>query len=282
MDPMLVEGLRPGDHVCWTYATDAERRRLAAAYVRCGLRDHHRVVHLAAAPGRDEALADLAAAGIDVAPALRRGDLQVLIATDAYLDDSGAFDAERTHHQWTEAVRSARRDGYAGLRALGDLTWAAAGAPGADRIGWFERQLNRVFADGYGMAVCTYDRRVCSRTLLSDVARAHPCTVTADPAGREPLLRMIRNATGLRLSGEADLSNRDSLATLLGHLLEDTGTRPVVTIDLADLRFADASTCELIVHTGRNADGRLRTIGARPQVQRLLTLVGGALVPGLL
>ncbi|MFI5934278.1 MEDS domain-containing protein [Actinoplanes sp. NPDC051494] len=280
MEASLVDRLKPGDHVCWTYASDRARREVTGAYVRAGLRDHHRVVYFADGPDRDAAVAGLAADGIDVAPALRAGQLQVMTSAAAYLS-RGVFDAGQTHARWNAAVRHARAEGYAGLHALGDMSWAAGAVPGADRIGWFEQQLNRVFADGYGMAVCLYDRRRCGADLLTRVARAHPYTVTARPPDREPLLRMVRNAACLRLSGEADLSNRDSLATLLGHLLEDT-TTPAVTIDLADLRFADASTCELIVDTGRSAHGRLRTRGARPQIHRLLTMVGAAAVPGLL
>lgn len=281
MESSLAGRLRPGDHVCWTYDDDREQHRVAAAYVRAGLRDHHKILYFTGPGGRDDALTSLAADGLDVTAALRDGHLQVATSTAAHLS-RGHFDADETRLRWAAAIRQARREGYAGLRALGDMSWAADPAPGAERIGWFEQQLNRITADGYGMAVCLYDLRRCPSSLLTTVSRAHPATITARQSDPEPRLRMNLTAEVLRLSGEADLSNRDALATLLGHLLEDAGTRPVVTIDLAGLRFADASACELIVDTGRTAGGRLRTTGARPLVHRLLTLVGAACVPGLL
>lgn len=281
MESSLAGRLRPGDHICWTYDDAAEQHRVATAYVRAGLRDHHKILYFTGTGGRAEALTALTADGIDVPTALREGHLQVATSTAAHLS-RGHFDAAETHRRWTAAIRQARREGYAGLRALGDMSWAAGPVPGAGRIGWFEQQLNRITADGFGMAVCLYDHRRCPADLLATVSRAHPATVTARRPDHEPRLRMNLTAAVLRLSGEADLSNRDALATLLGHLLEDAGTRPVVTIDLAGLRFADATACELIVDTGRTAGGRLRTTGARPLVHRLLTLVGAACVPGLL
>jgi anti-anti-sigma regulatory factor len=260
MDASLAGRLRPGDHVCWTYADDAERRRIAVTYVRAGLRDHHKVVYCAGDQGSDRALADLVAEGIDVTSALHAGRLDVQAPHPGHL----------TRRFWGAAVRQAHREGYAGLRALGDMAWASA-----KNLDWYEQQLNRVFSDGYGMAVCLYDRRRCAEDTLARVGRAHPCTVSAGRACEEPRLRMVRSGATLKLTGEADLSNRDALATLLDHLLEDAGPGRTLTVDLADLRFADASTCRLLVDTAREAAGRITYRAARPRVLRLLSLLGG-------
>jgi anti-anti-sigma regulatory factor len=93
---------------------------------------------------------------------------------------------------------------------------------------------------------------------------------------------MVRRCAGLQLCGEADLSNRDALAAVLTHLVEDAGAGPVITLDVTDLAFADATVCELIVETARSAGGHVRTVGARPSLRRFLTLQGAAGVPGLL
>jgi anti-anti-sigma factor len=280
-DAALVNRLRPGDHVFFSFADDAERRRLTAAYVRAGLRHRDKVVYLTSLPGAEQAITELSRAGVDTAAALRSGRITVAGADDTYLA-GGRFDPEAAGAMFADEVRRARRAGFSGLRALGDMAWAVRGAPGSEHLAGYERQVNRLYADGYAMAVCLYDRRLFGPPRLSELARAHPAAVTprtSRTAG--PLLRMVRQAGGLRLSGEADLSNRDALATVLTHLLEDSSA-PVVTLDLTDLRFADATSCELIVRTAREAAGRLRTTGTRPSVRRLLRLQGGASVPGLL
>ena len=83
------------------------------------------------------------------------------------------------------------------------------------------------------------------------------------------------------LAGEADLSNRDAVAAVLHHLLEDTRAGPMV-LDVTELAYADATACRLIIETARRAGGRLRAVGARPPLHRLLSLEGAASVPGLL
>lgn len=265
MTASLADRLRPGDHVCWTYADDAERRRVTVACVRAGLRDHHRVLFVTGAQHRDAALADLTAGGIDAPTALRAGHLRVCTP--------GAPD---TADLLVTAVRQALHDGYAGLRTVADLTWAA------DRLGSYERQLNRVCADGYGLAVCLYDTRACTAALLSRICRAHPATVSAHAPDAQPRLRLARRGATLTISGEADLSNRDALATLLHDLVDDAAPGRTVTLDLGDLRFADASTAELIITAAARAPGRLRAARPRPRVRRLLTLLGADRVPGLL
>ena len=176
-DAALVDRLVPGDHVCWTFADDLDRRRLIAAYVRIGLRDHHKVVYLTSALDADKAVAELRRERIDAPAALTSGRLLVACADDTYLA-SGAFDPEAAQAMFAAEVGRAREEGYAGLRALGDMAWAVWGKPGSEQLAGYERQVNRLYADGYAMAVCLYDQRLFAEPLLSELARAHPATVT--------------------------------------------------------------------------------------------------------
>ncbi|HEU4348798.1 MAG TPA: MEDS domain-containing protein [Actinoplanes sp.] len=280
-DAALLDRLRPGDHVCWSFDGDAERRRLTAAYVRAGLRRDHQVVYLTSAACTGEAIAELTAERVETAPALRSGRLRVATADDSYLA-SGAFDAESAFAMVAREIRQARRKGYAGLHAIGDMAWAVRGAPGSEQLERYERQINRLYADGYAIGVCLYDQRLYGRPQLSELGRAHPATVTPRTAGTgTPLLRLARWPGRLWLCGEVDLSNRNALEAVLTHLLEDTPAPPV-TLDLTELRFADATVCEWIVDLARRSPGRLRIVGAQPSLRRLLLLHGAAEVPGLL
>ena len=279
-DAALVDRLCPGDHVCWSFPDDAERRRVAVAYVRAGLRERHQVVYLAAAVDPDTALAELTAGGVDTAAAVRAGGLRVVDGNQVYLG-GGAFDRVAVDAFWRAEIARADRDGYAGLRALGDMAWAARPVPGIGQLPAYEAEVNRAYANGYAMAVCLYDRRLFGEVALAAIGRAHPATVTPRTSRLGvPLLRMARHPAGLRLSGEADLSNREALAAVLTHAVEDGG--PQVTLELSGLRFADANACELVVAAGRAAAGRLRIAGATGSVRRLLVLQGADEVPGLL
>ncbi|GLY95064.1 hypothetical protein Acsp02_23190 [Actinoplanes sp. NBRC 103695] len=277
-DVALVDRMRPGDHVCWTFADDRERRRVAGGWVRAGLRDHHLVVYRTGAP---DALAELADERIDTRAAIGSGRLRVLPVDQNWLV-TGAFDADAADQEFAADLGQALHSGYAGLRAVADMGWAARRVPGAEQLGRYERRLNRRIADGYAMALCLYDRRLFAEPRMSELTRAHPASVTERSTRYgSPLLRMVRCPGGLRLFGEADLSNRDAFAAVLGHLLEDSPA-PDVTLDLTELRFADATSCRLVVTVARDSGGRVRTTGARPSLRRLLTLQGAHGVPGLL
>jgi anti-anti-sigma factor len=280
-DASLVDRLRGGDHLCWSFDDDAERRRVAAAYVSGGLRDRHRILYLTAAVDPDTALAELASGGVDARAAAGTGQLRVACAWAAYLGD-GVFDPAATDALWRAEVVRARREGHAGVRALGDMAWAAGPAPGVDRLPEYEARVNRMYADGYAMAVCLYDRRLFGAEALARVARTHPATITPRTSPLEtPLLRMVRRGGCLAVCGEVDLSNRDAFRAVLSHAIEDSAAG-TVTLDLTGLLFADATAVELIVATGRAAAGRFRVAGARPPVRRLLALQGAGAIPGLL
>ena len=88
-----------------------------------------------------------------------------------------------------------------------------------------------------------------------------------------PLLRAVRTTDpiGLRLEGEADLSNRHALEAVTNHLIEDApGT---LTIDVTALRFADLAAVRIML---RMVDGRhrLRLVGCSRSLRRLFQFQG--------
>ena len=278
-DAALIDRLMPGDHVCWSFDTDAERRRLTAAYVRGGLRKRQRVVYLPAAIDVDTALRELEDDGVRIGEALASGQLRVAAPADSYLA-AGKFDGEATRTMFTAEVQQALADGWTALRALGDMLWGASGFPGAENLAEYEREINRLHAGGSALGVCLYDRRLFPPALLREIYRAHPVAVTPwTPRTVEPMLRTRRTPAGLRIDGEVDLSNRDALITVLAHLRDDmpAGT---LTLDLTELAYADGTVCRAIVGLARETP--LRTVGADPAVRRLLELHGAETVPGLL
>jgi hypothetical protein len=208
-------------------------------------------------------LAELAAGGAHVDRALASGQLEVAAAAANYRCSGTRFDADAAAARLRQVVQQAHWDGYPALRALGDMAWAA-GRPHGE-LHRYEAEMNTMYAEAYAMAVCLYDRRLFPHRELCALISAHPAS--AGPRSRPgdgPLLRLRQIPQGLRLSGEADLSNRDAVAAVLAN------SPPGLTLDLSELRFADASVCRLIAD-GRRA-GRLRTAGIQPALRRLLEL----------
>jgi anti-anti-sigma factor len=271
----VLDRLRLGDHACVLVDDDAGRLSGLAAYIATGLRDDDRILYFGPAPG--DLTTGLAALGVDVGPALERGQLRLATPEESYLA-GGSFDPEVTIAGWRTESARARADGFRGLRAIGDMSWAARPVPGAERLPWYEAHVNRVFADGDAMAICLYDRRLFSETDLQRICWSHPATVDrdTDPAA-EPAMRAVRtiDPPGLRLTGAADLSNRHALRAVLENLFEDTpATGGPLTVDLSGLRFADAAAMRILLRTAVAESHRLRLVGCSPTMRRLLAFNG--------
>ncbi|MEV4458677.1 MEDS domain-containing protein [Microbispora sp. NPDC049633] len=277
MVPSLFDRLVAGDHVCDVYDDEEQRLTAVARFVRVGVGGGNRVVHFSAG-SPEKAVDELVTQGVDARALCETGALQVYAAGDTYLA-SGSFDPEAAIDGWRRMLADALEAGYAGLWALGDMSWAASQVPGVERLHWYEAEVNRVFSGGQALAMCLYDRRTMPPEALDRISAAHPSRLGPGPdESWVPLLRMRRTAVppGLALTGEADASNREALAATLAGLREDLpDARGPLTVDLSELRFADAAVARLLIESHRALRGGIRVIGCPPQVARLLQVLGG-------
>lgn len=273
-----LDRVGPGDHVCWAFDHDGQQLPALARHIRHGLARREKVTYYTASRPVAELTTELDRHGVPVATAIATGQLQISTVADSYLS-GGAFDGDVMTAAWAADVTAARAAGWAGLRAIGDMAWAARLVPGSDSLARYEATVNTVFSAGWASAVCLYDRRVFATTDLHRIYAAHPATVQDDsPEDWQPLLR-IRQTTdpvGLRLSGEADASNRHALAEALLSLreqLEMKGQHGI--LDLTDLRFADVTAGRLLADCVNSPPGRIRLVGCSQPVARLLDAAAG-------
>ena len=105
--------------------------------------------------------------------------MQVLPAREAYLP-AGRFEPARMLDALAGHIDQAGRDGYRGLRLVGDMTWALAEPAGVDQLAGYEAHVNQLYMDGRALGVCLYDRRAFPRDLLRQVTCAHPASTTSD------------------------------------------------------------------------------------------------------
>jgi anti-anti-sigma regulatory factor len=277
--PYVTDRLRLGDHACWIFDDDDRCLREMARFVQAGLARRQRVVYLTASLTPSALQVALQARGVHAAEAAAAGRLAILPARDAYLTD-GRFDPARVLRLTQDAVAEAVRDGYAGLRAVSDLSWTLARPPGVDRLVRYEIEANRLFLDGLAVGACLYDRRRFDPDLLRALAAAHPCTnpARADDGWRPPL-RIRREPTGLWLRGAADATNRDALAAALGVVVDGAGGP--VRVDVSELTFLDAAAAGLLARAAATAPAGLTLVGCSRQVVRTLSLIGARGLPGL-
>jgi hypothetical protein len=162
-----------GDHYCGIYRTDDDHRAIIVDYIREGVRKHEKMFYILNIQTAAQLKATLAAAAIDADALVTKGQLMILTAKEAYLRD-GQFEPDRMIALLREETDKALDEGYAALRATGEMTWALAGEPGSERLVEYESMLNEFFPTSKCYAVCQYDRRRFDAEMLLDILHTHP------------------------------------------------------------------------------------------------------------
>jgi anti-anti-sigma regulatory factor len=275
VDALGVERLAFGDHACWAFDHDHERLDGTARLVVDGVQARQKVLWLTEAVDTETLTVDVA---------LGPGQLQVRLAADVYLP-GGEFQPDAAIDELSRQIALADDEGWDGLRLVSDMAWAARAAPGTDRLLRYETQLNRLFVDGRGLALCMYDRRLFGAAELRRIATAHTKSATSRHQSQWTVPVRVRRTSepiGAEVVGEADMSNRDAMAAMLAAVTEDLNAdgQPIV-LDLTGLRFADTAAAALLIRAGLTAPAGARLVGCRPAIARLLALLGADRVPRL-
>jgi PAS domain S-box-containing protein len=175
-----LERLGLHDHLCSVYESQDEQFASAAPFVRIGLERGERCIYVMDGDERFEPVsAALKAAGIEVDRVIRSGAL-VLTAKDAAHLEGSNFDPHKILNSWKEQTAEALRIGYSGLRLTGETDWVTQGRLGMESLMKYERLATRHFAETGCLALCQYDRRVCTPELILNVIRTHPIVIYGD------------------------------------------------------------------------------------------------------
>jgi hypothetical protein len=174
MTTTAVTAMKPGDHYCGIFRSDADHRTIVVDFVREGVRRDEKIVYLVNLTSPAQLRAMLVAGGVDVDTLMAKGQLVIKTAREAYLRD-GEFDPDRMIARLADETDQALSEGYPALRATGEMTWALGGEPGSERLIEYESRLNEFIRQHdrfYG--ICQYDRRRFDAEMLVDVLHTHP------------------------------------------------------------------------------------------------------------
>jgi hypothetical protein len=275
----VVDHLQLGDHVCGFVEGPDDLLDVVEATVAAGLRKREKVVVFTdmLAP---VALTDgVAARGVPIDAAERAGQVRIASARETCLH-GGRFEPHRLLGDLGALLRTARAEGYLGVRLVGDMGWVQDAPAGIALLPDYEALVNRLYLDAQASAICLYDRRRVDRDTMEQVVCAHPGTATPMPgSGAEwrPQLRIRRTwqPYGLVLTGEADYSNRLALAAALDAVREarpDSST-PLV-LDVSGLRFVDVDITRRLAQLASDTPRGIQIVGADGLVARVFDLFG--------
>ena len=170
--------LRHGQHLCLFHEGCTAAQDTIVPFFRDGLARDERCLFIAEADSVGETLALLASCGIDARGAIDRGALQILSPRAAYLPH-GRFEPQAMLEMLERRTDEALADGYAGLRASGDMSWALGPEAVTEQLIEYEAVLNDVASRRAFIAICRYDLHRFPPEIMRDILRVHPQVVIA-------------------------------------------------------------------------------------------------------
>jgi anti-anti-sigma factor len=261
-------GLRPGDHVCWTFADTADFSAAVLPFLDEGRRRGEQLLIIGSSrpellqilsplPGRDELLAS--------------GQLRVQSTAGMYASGGTLLPTEQVA-AYRSLVGEALERGRTGLRVAADVTPLALPGPDARRQLHIYEQLADAMMGTVAMtALCLYDASLGAEAL-GPVTLLHPDQHSGD---QEPLAHLSGRNPSLSLHGEVDVTQADGLFRALVDVAG--GTPGEVVLDLSDLRFLDVAGARALARAAdvlRGSGVQLRLVRVPRVAARCLELFG--------
>ncbi len=185
--PIPFAGSELGDsrHVCAFFSNDDEKYRVLLPFIKDGFTCGDKAIHVVNPERRDDHLQRLAAAGIDLATAERKRQLELRTNTDAYLRD-GRFDQDRMLEVFEELASANVREGFPVSRIVCQMDWAAEDRSQIDDLVEFESRVNHVWRRHDDAVICVYDLRRFGGETVVDMMRTHPMIIVGGVLHRNP------------------------------------------------------------------------------------------------
>jgi hypothetical protein len=162
-------------HVCAFFNSPEEEYATLLPFVRDGIERGERALHIVRSQFREHHLDHLRGAGIDVATAQQRGQLEVSAPEGTYLP-GGRFDKEAVSIVLRDALKKGMALGFPITRLIAHAEIVVEDWSNLDEWIEYEAQLNDVLR-GYDPVICTYDASALNGSLMVEVLRTHPVAI---------------------------------------------------------------------------------------------------------
>lgn len=169
-------------HLCLIYDDDEQRRKIVSEYLAAGIKHGEIVRYFADTTASDDIHAWLAELG--VAP--KDDDSFKIIKAENSYCPSGSFVPQQVLDNMVSRYAMAKKAGYSGSRACGEMNWALRGIPGSDRLLEYETGINMIHEDFPFIGMCQYDARLFDGATLFKVLQVHPYMVAQGQVVRNP------------------------------------------------------------------------------------------------
>ena len=160
-------------HACAFFHSKDEEYELLLPFAKAGEVAGERLVQVVDKAHLSERRQRLTEAGINVAEAEKKGQLDLRPWENAYLREN-RFNQHAMLDLIQEVLKEGQSKGFGMTRLWANMEWALEELPGVHDIVEYETRLNK-FLPGYDdVVVCAYDLNRFSAPVVMDIMRTHP------------------------------------------------------------------------------------------------------------
>jgi MEDS: MEthanogen/methylotroph, DcmR Sensory domain len=173
-----------GQHICYIFNNENERRQTMAKYLQAGLDEQEKVLYLVDRITPDELVDELESLGVDIRS--HKEDYVFNDATPTYCP-TGHFSCQEMLDVVGDFYNAARDEGYIGARGTGEMTWALdeGRADMADLLE-YEAKLTDILDEYPYTACCQYDASKFDGSMIMDVLSVHPVMIVQGQLVKNP------------------------------------------------------------------------------------------------
>ncbi len=182
---LFGENLEEGMHICTFFRTSAERYRVLMPFIREGMEQGDRALHIVNPSLRSEHAQRVADAGIDAARAQVEGQLEIMGWDEAPLR-GGSFNQNAMLSLLPALLNDGRVRGFSITRFIADMAWVLNDPGTLDRLLEFECRVNLALPKAGDIVICSYDLDKFGATVVVDALRTHPVVLIGGIVQRNP------------------------------------------------------------------------------------------------
>ncbi len=172
-------------HLCLIYDSEEQRRRIVSEFLAAGLKQGELVRYFADTTSPKEIRAWILETGAELLKAEEDGAFGIIKAESAYCP-SGRFVPQEVIENMVSRYALARKAGYRGSRACGEMSWALRDIPGAELFLEYEVRINTITETFPYIGMCQYDARLFDGATLFNVLQVHPFMIAQGQIVRNP------------------------------------------------------------------------------------------------
>ena len=180
-----LERLKQGDHICLIYDSTAEEVAVIVQVIIDGFARRERCVLVADQSTSEAVLEALAGSAGEIVPSIQPDNLRFLTVQDTY-ERGGQFDPQAMLEFNRREEAEALKDGFSGVRLIGEMTWALGPESSGHRLAEYEALLNPWVTSSHAVVLCLYDQSRFDAPCIHDVLRTHPVAILGDQVCPNP------------------------------------------------------------------------------------------------